>query len=182
MKSWIPTRRRLPATPSRSNRLLPRHAGTRRCGTWAVGVRGRFMSSAHDDEVDRTDHRRRSRRVRGGCGCCPCRNSSLFDLDGVLDITTMTAPAWCWRSAAAAVSKRFRAPVRIGLDTDADMGLHDAQGQVDELVRRLGTTGHAGRLHRGATRSDDRRSWGAGAGATHRVHVQVAILSNNNCC
>src|SRR3546814_4032913 len=64
----------------------------------------------------------------------------LFDLDGVLAhydharrLQLLAKPS------GASVEAVSRALFESGLERDADLGLHDAQGQVDEFARRLGT-------------------------------------------
>src|SRR3546814_13929712 len=63
----------------------------------------------------------------------------LFDLDGVLAhydharrLQLLAKPS------GASVEAVSRALFESGLERDADLGLHDAQGQVDEFARRLG--------------------------------------------
>src|SRR3546814_12739953 len=64
----------------------------------------------------------------------------LFDLDGVLAhydharrLQLLAKPS------GASVEAVSRALFESGLERDAALGLHAAQGQVDEFTRRLGT-------------------------------------------
>lgn len=63
----------------------------------------------------------------------------LFDLDGVL-AHYEHAPRLqvLAQRSGAGVEAVSQALFDSGLERDADLGLYDAQGQVDELVRRLG--------------------------------------------
>lgn len=63
----------------------------------------------------------------------------LFDLDGVLaHYDHASRLQLLARRSGASVEAVSRALFESGLERDADLGLHDAQGQVDEFSRRLG--------------------------------------------
>ncbi|MFC3716670.1 HAD family hydrolase [Luteimonas soli] len=105
----------------------------------------------------------------------------LFDLDGVLaHYDHASRLRLLAERSGAGVEAVSRALFESGLERDADLGLHDAQGQVDEFARRLGRP----------VSLDDciearRASMRADADMLSLVrHVarqsQVAILTNNN--
>jgi putative hydrolase of the HAD superfamily len=105
----------------------------------------------------------------------------LFDLDGVLAHydhapRLETLARRCGASVAAVSAALFES----GLERDADLGLHDAQGQVDELARRLGvavTLEDCVAARRASMRAD-----AAVLALAERIarRTRVAILTNNN--
>jgi putative hydrolase of the HAD superfamily len=105
----------------------------------------------------------------------------LFDLDGVL-VHYDHAPRLelLAQRSGASVEAVSQALFESGLERDADLGLFDAQGHVDEFARRLGrpvSLDDCVAARRVATRAD------AGVLALAKrvaLHAQVAILSNNN--
>ena len=105
----------------------------------------------------------------------------LFDLDGVLvhydHAQRLQVLAQRSGSSVEAVS---RALFESGLEHDADMGLHDAQGQVDELARRLGTMVTLADCiaARRAAMATDREIMALAQRIARGA--QVAILTNNN--
>jgi glucose-1-phosphatase len=105
----------------------------------------------------------------------------LFDLDGVLahydHAPRLRVLAERTRSSEEAVA---RALFESGLERDADLGLHDAQGHADELARRLNTTVVPADLI--AAR---RAAMAANVGVLRLANevsrrARVAILTNNN--
>jgi putative hydrolase of the HAD superfamily len=105
----------------------------------------------------------------------------LFDLDGVLAHYDHAARLQLLaRRSGASVEAVSRALFESGLERDADLGLHDAQGQVSEFARRLGVPVSlddciaARRVAMGADAAIL-----ALAGRIAR-HARVAILTNNN--
>lgn len=105
----------------------------------------------------------------------------LFDLDGVLAhydhaMRLQVLAQRCGVRVEAVAQALFDS----GLERDADLGLHDAQGQVAEFTRRLGATVSLADCidaRRAAMQAD--LPMLALARALSR-HAQVAILSNNN--
>lgn len=105
----------------------------------------------------------------------------LFDLDGVLAhydharrLQLLAKPS------GASVEAVSRALFESGLERDADLGLHDAQGQVDEFARRLGTPVSLDDCI--AARRASMRADAAMLALAARIarHARVAILTNNN--
>lgn len=105
----------------------------------------------------------------------------LFDLDGVLahyeHAPRLQVLAQCSGASVEAISQAL---FDSGLEHDADLGLYDAQGQVDELVRRLGATislDDCIEARRMAMRADP-----AMLALAQRVarQAQIAIVTNNN--
>ena len=105
----------------------------------------------------------------------------LFDLDGVLahyeHAPRLELLATRCGASVEAVS---RALFESGLERDADLGLHDARGQVDEFARRLGlpvSLDDCIAARRAAMRVDREA-----LALARRIapHAQVAILTNNN--
>jgi len=105
----------------------------------------------------------------------------LFDLDGVL-AHYEHAPRLrvLARRSGASVEAVSRALFESGLESDADLGRYNAQGQVDELARRLGaplSLADCIEARRAAMRADPAMLALAGAIASRSG---VAILTNNN--
>ena len=105
----------------------------------------------------------------------------LFDLDGVL-AHYEHAPRLqvLAQRSGASVEAISQALFDSGLEHDADLGLYDGQGQVDELVRRLGATislDDCIEARRMAMRADP-----AMLALAQRVarKAQIAIVTNNN--
>ena len=105
----------------------------------------------------------------------------LFDLDGVLahydHAPRLRVLAERSGADADAVS---RALFESGLEREADLGLHDARGQVDEFARRLGrpvSLEDCIEARRASMRTDAQML--ALAGRLARK-ARVAILTNNN--
>ena len=105
----------------------------------------------------------------------------LFDLDGVL-AHYEHAPRLqvLAQRSGASVEAISQALFDSGLEHDADLGLYDAQGQVDELVRRLGAAislDDCIEARRMAMRADP-----AMLALAQRVarQARVAIVTNNN--
>jgi len=105
----------------------------------------------------------------------------LFDLDGVLahyeHAPRLELLATRCGASVEAVS---RALFESGLERDADLGLHDARGQVDEFARRLGlpvSLDDCIAARRAAMRVDREA-----LALARRIapHARVAILTNNN--
>src|SRR3546814_1701989 len=105
----------------------------------------------------------------------------LFDLDGVLAhydharrLQLLAKPS------GASVEAVSRALFESGLERDADLGLHDAQGQVDEFARRLGTPVSLDDCI--AARRASMRADAAMLALAARIarHARVANLTNNN--
>jgi putative hydrolase of the HAD superfamily len=105
----------------------------------------------------------------------------LFDLDGVLaHYDHASRLQLLARRSGASVEAVSRALFESGLERDADLGLHDAQGQVDEFARLLGlpvSLDDCIAARRAAMRADR-----AVLALAQRIarHAQVAILTNNN--
>lgn len=105
----------------------------------------------------------------------------LFDLDGVL-AHYAHAPRLelLAQRCGVGIEAISQALFESGLERDADLGLHDAQGQVDEFTRRLGVPVQLAdcvQARCAATTAD------AGMLAlAQRIaqRAQVAILTNNN--
>jgi putative hydrolase of the HAD superfamily len=105
----------------------------------------------------------------------------LFDLDGVLarydHATRLQVLAQrCGVPVAAIAQALFGS----GLERDADLGLHDAEGQVAEFARRLGATVSVADCvdaRRAAMRADP-PVLELARGLARRA--RIAILSNNN--
>lgn len=105
----------------------------------------------------------------------------LFDLDGVL-VHYDHAPRLrvLAERSGTSVETVARALFDSGLERDADLGLHDAQGQVDAFSRRLGrplSLADCIQARRASMRAD------AGVLALAQAlarHAQVVILTNNN--
>lgn len=105
----------------------------------------------------------------------------LFDLDGVLAHYDH-APRLeiLARRSGTSVDAVTRALFDSGLERDADLGLHDAQGQIDEFARRLGapvSLADCIDARRVAMRADTAVL--ALAQALSK-QARVAILTNNN--
>lgn len=105
----------------------------------------------------------------------------LFDLDGVLAHydhapRLATLAQRCGASVEAVSAALFES----GLERDADLGLHDARGQVDELARRLGVA--VALEDCVAARRASMRADTAVLALAERIarRAQVAILTNNN--
>jgi len=105
----------------------------------------------------------------------------LFDLDGVLahydHAPRLRVLAERSGTDADAVS---RALFESGLEREADLGLHDVRGQVEEFARRLGrpvSLEDCVEARRAAVRADAAVLALAGRLASQ---AQVAILTNNN--
>lgn len=105
----------------------------------------------------------------------------LFDLDGVLahyaHAPRMAVLAQRCGTTEAEVA---RALFESGLEHDADLGLYDAQGQVDELARRLGravTLDDCVEARHAAMRAD---AAALAIAAEAAARARVAILTNNN--
>jgi putative hydrolase of the HAD superfamily len=105
----------------------------------------------------------------------------LFDLDGVLaHYDHAPRLRLLAQRCGASVEAVSAALFESGLERDADLGLHDAQGQVEELARRLGvpvSLEDCVAARRASMRADDAVL--ALAGRLSR-HARVAILTNNN--
>lgn len=105
----------------------------------------------------------------------------LFDLDGVLaHYDHASRLDLLAQRSGATVEAVSRALFESGLEREADLGLHDAQGQVDALARLLGVAVSlddcvAARC--AAMRADAEVLAIVGYIARH---AQVAILTNNN--
>ncbi len=105
----------------------------------------------------------------------------LFDLDGVLAHYDHAARLQVLaRRSGASVETISQALFDSGLERDADLGLYDVQGQVDELVRRLGmplSLADCVEARRSAMRADP-----AMLALAHHLagRTSVAILTNNN--
>jgi putative hydrolase of the HAD superfamily len=105
----------------------------------------------------------------------------LFDLDGVLaHYDHASRLQLLARRSGASVEAVSRALFESGLERDADLGLHDAQGQVDEFSRRLGRPVSLDDCI--AARCAAMRADPAVLALAQRIarHAQVAILTNNN--
>ncbi|MGH8027687.1 MAG: HAD-IA family hydrolase [Pseudoxanthomonas sp.] len=105
----------------------------------------------------------------------------LFDLDGVL-AHYEHAPRLRVLAERTGTTERAvsRALFESGLEQEADLGLHDAQGHADELARRLGSPVAPADLI--AARA---AAMTANAGVLALAHqvarkTRVAILTNNN--
>lgn len=105
----------------------------------------------------------------------------LFDLDGVL-AHYARAPRLesLARGCGVSVEAVARALFESGLERDADLGLHDAQEQVDEFARRLGApvTLQACIDARRAAMTADAAMLALAQRLAART--RVAILTNNN--
>ena len=105
----------------------------------------------------------------------------LFDLDGVLAHYDHAARLQVLaQRSGTGVEAISQALFDSGLEREADLGRYDAQGQVDELVRRLGvpvSLADCIAARRAAMRVDT-----AMLALAQRIgrQSQVAILSNNN--
>ena len=105
----------------------------------------------------------------------------LFDLDGVLahydHAPRLEVLA---QRSGASIEAVSRALFESGLERDADLGLHDAQGQVDEFARLLGLPVSLDDCI--AARCAAMRADPAVLALAQRIarHAQVAILTNNN--
>ncbi|WP_417474543.1 HAD-IA family hydrolase [Luteimonas mephitis] len=105
----------------------------------------------------------------------------LFDLDGMLVHYDHAARLQLLAErSGAGVEAVSQALFGSGLERDADLGLHDAQGQAGELARRLGrpvSLDDCIAARRAATRAHL-----AVLALAQRIarHAQVAILTNNN--
>lgn len=105
----------------------------------------------------------------------------LFDLDGVLAHYDHAARLRVLAGRSDAdVDAVARALFESGLERDADLGLHDARGQVDEFARRLGrpvSLADCVDARRASMRAD-----ADVLALARRVarQAQVAILTNNN--
>lgn len=105
----------------------------------------------------------------------------LFDLDGVLaHYDHASRLQLLAQRCGMRVEDVSRALFDSGLERDADLGLHDAAGQVAEFARRLGAAVSLADCidaRRAAMQVDP-----AMLEFTHGLarHAQVAILSNNN--
>ncbi|HVI58149.1 MAG TPA: HAD family phosphatase [Luteimonas sp.] len=105
----------------------------------------------------------------------------LFDLDGVLaHYDHAPRLRLLAQRCGAGVEAVSTALFESGLEHDADLGLHDAQGQVEELSRRLGmpvTLEDCVAARRASMRADP-----AVLALAQRLsrHARVAILTNNN--
>jgi putative hydrolase of the HAD superfamily len=108
-------------------------------------------------------------------------NVVLFDLDGVLARYDHGSRLQVLaQRCGVRVEEVARALFDSGLERDADLGLHDAEGQVAEFARRLGATvslADCVDARRAAMQADPAMLELARGLARH---VQVAILSNNN--
>lgn len=105
----------------------------------------------------------------------------LFDLDGVLaHYTHAPRVALLAQRCGRTAEEVSRALFESGLERDADLGLHDAAGQVEEFARRLGAPvllEDCIEARRVAMHAD--LPMLALAGALAR-RARVAILTNNN--
>lgn len=105
----------------------------------------------------------------------------LFDLDGVLahydHAPRLEVLA---QRSGASVEAVSRALFESGLEREADLGLHDAQGQVDAFARLLGLPVSLDDCI--AARCAAMRADPAVLALAQRIarHAQVAILTNNN--
>lgn len=105
----------------------------------------------------------------------------LFDLDGVLaHYDHAPRLQLLAQRSGASVEAVSQALFESGLERDADLGLYDAQGQVEEFARRLGlavSLDDCIAARRVATRAADDV-----LALAKRVarRAQVAILTNNN--
>ena len=108
-------------------------------------------------------------------------NVVLFDLDGVLARYDHGSRLQVLaQRCGVRVEDVARALFDSGLERDADLGLHDAEGQVAEFARRLGVAVSLVDCvdARRAAIEADRKMLEVARGLAR--HVQVAILSNNN--
>ncbi len=105
----------------------------------------------------------------------------LFDLDGVLaHYDHAPRLRLLAQRCGAGVEAVSQALFESGLEHDADLGLHDAQGQVDELARRLGVPVSLEDCV--AARRASMRADAAVLALAARIarRARIAILTNNN--
>lgn len=105
----------------------------------------------------------------------------LFDLDGVLaHYDHAPRVALLAQRSGASTEAVAAALFESGLEHDADLGLHDAQSQVDEFARRLGLPVTLADCidARRASMVADADVLALAQAASQRA--QVAILTNNN--
>jgi len=105
----------------------------------------------------------------------------LFDLDGVLahydHAPRLRVLAGRTRTSEAAISQAL---FESGLERDADLGLYDAQGQADELARRLGSPATPADLIAARAAAMTVNAGVLALAQQVARKARVAILTNNN--